>query len=126
MKIARINRPRLKTRKPIFDINLQKMCLKISYWLHSERELNVIFRKACKEGLPGRVKLLLANKRVNPSTCDNYGFKMACRYGRTEVVKLLLADKRVNPSAKDNLGFRLACNNGHTEVVELLKQHEIK
>ena len=48
------------------------------------------------------VKLLLTDKRVNPSANNNFAIRWASRNGHTKVVKLLLADERVDPSANDN------------------------
>jgi len=44
------------------------------------------------------VKLLLADKRVDPSTNNNSAISYASKKGHTEIVKLLLNDKRVDPS----------------------------
>ena len=68
------------------------------------------------------VKLLLSDKRVDPSAGNNYGIRYASIKGHTEVVKLLLADKRVDPSADKNFAIRFASLYGCTEVVKLLLQ----
>jgi ankyrin repeat protein len=43
------------------------------------------------------VELLLKDKRVDPSDCDNDAIKWASKNGHLEIVKLLSEDKRVNP-----------------------------
>jgi hypothetical protein len=44
------------------------------------------------------VKLLLSDKRVDPSAADNYAIRYASKKGHYDVVELLLADERVDPS----------------------------
>jgi len=66
------------------------------------------------------VKLLLADKRVDPTIWDNYVIGCASKYGHTEVVKLLLADPRVNPGDCENNAFTHASEYGHVEIVKLL------
>jgi len=72
------------------------------------------------EGHTETVKLLLADKRVDPR--DNLAIQVASIEGNTETVKLLLADDRVDPTANDNLAIRWASKFGHTEIVKLLEQ----
>jgi hypothetical protein len=53
------------------------------------------------------VKLLLADKRIDPTKPDNWGhtpFHSACKEGQVEIIKLLLADPRINLMAKDKFG----------------------
>ena len=72
------------------------------------------------------VKLLLADKRVDPSARDNYAIRYAASNGHITVVRLLLGDDRIDPSAKDNWAINLAAKYGHLEVVKLLKEYEEK
>lgn len=57
--------------------------------------------KAIQKDKTEVVKLLLQDKRVDPSAEDNYAIRWASANGREEVVKLLLKDKRVELFAKD-------------------------
>jgi ankyrin repeat protein len=66
------------------------------------------------------VKLLLADKRVDPSADDQLAIRMACEDGQLEVVKLLLADERVDPSVSNSCTILGACAHGHTEIAQLL------
>ena len=53
------------------------------------------FRYYCEVGDTERVRALLANPQVDPSTQGNVAVMMASSYGHECVVKLLLADPRV-------------------------------
>jgi hypothetical protein len=66
------------------------------------------------------VKLLLADKRVDPSAKNQFAIRKACQNGHPEIVKLLLADKRVDPSADDQYPIRSVSVKGHFEVAQLL------
>lgn len=46
---------------------------------------------------------MLADKRVNPSSDDNYAIMEDLKYDHVEVVKLLLQDERVKLFTKDEL-----------------------
>ncbi len=65
-------------------------------------------------------QLLVADKRVDPSSKNNKAIRMASKNGNIEVVKLLLADQRVDPSDPNNEAIRWASDGGHLEVVKLL------
>ena len=68
------------------------------------------------------VRLLLQDKRVDPTVNNNDALRVASRNGHLEVVKLLLQDKRVDPSANNNGAIGFASEYGHLEVVKLLLQ----
>jgi len=84
---------------------------------------NDAIKWASENGHHKVVKILLQDKRVDPSADDNCAIKWASDNGHHKVVKLLLQDKRVDPSAGDNYAIRFASENGHHEVVKLLLQH---
>ena len=81
---------------------------------------NLAIRWASAKGHVEVVKILLSDKRVDPTADDNYAFQWASEYGQVEVVKILLSDKRVDPTAGNNLAIRVASANGHVEVVKIL------
>ena len=68
------------------------------------------------------VKILIQDKRVDPSTNDNWAIRSASLNGYLEIVKILMQDKRVDPSARDNCAIRYASRNGHSEIVKILMQ----
>ena len=70
------------------------------------------------------VRLLLSDKRVDPSVNNNYAIRWASRKGHPEVVRALLLDGRVDPSAYNNYAIQWASRNGHAEVVRLLFSDE--
>ena len=76
------------------------------------------------EGHTEVVKLLLQDKRVDPSVGNNSVIRLASQNGHTDVVKLLLQDGRVDPSNNDNCAIIWASENGHINVVKLLSQDE--
>ena len=81
---------------------------------------NSAIKMAAREGRLEVVRLLLSDKRVDPSTRTNFAIKMAAENGHLEVVKLLLQDPRVDPSDGGDYAIRRAATNGHLELVELL------
>ena len=64
------------------------------------------------------VKLLLKDKRVNPSNNNNSAILLASQNGHLEIVKLLLKDKRVDPSESVNYAIEYAFKNGHLDIVK--------
>jgi len=71
------------------------------------------------------VKILLQDKRIDPSIYDNHdvyfsAIQHASTNGHTEVVKLLLEDRRVDPAVAGSGTLRYASDNGHTGVVKIL------
>jgi hypothetical protein len=72
---------------------------------------------SCQKGFAELVKLLLADKRVDPSLNS---LQIACENGHLQVVKLLLADKRVDPSTDYQFSIQVASGNGYAEIVKLL------
>jgi ankyrin repeat protein len=66
------------------------------------------------------LKMLLADKRIDPSAHNQQAIREASENGHAEMVKLLLADKRVNPSADDQYAIGQASANGYVDVVKLL------
>ncbi len=77
---------------------------------------------ASKFGNVDIVKLLLQDKRVDPSVDDNYAIIKASKYGRIDIVNLLLQDKRVDPSAQENEAFLSAILQRETNIVQILLQ----
>jgi len=80
------------------------------------------FEQAIREGNVEAVKLLLADKRVDPGAAKNWAIGWASSYGDTEIVKLLLTDDRVDPTNGDNYAIRLASRKGYLDIVKLLEQ----
>ena len=73
---------------------------------------NKALKYSCENGYLEFVKLLLKDKRTNPSNSNNYAIRYARHSGHLEIVKLLLQDIRVNPSDDNNSAIILACHNG--------------
>lgn len=69
---------------------------------------------------PTALRVLLEDKRFDPSISDNVGVKLAARYGYDEVLRLLLADVRVDPLAEDNKAVLSAYDHGYPDTVKLL------
>jgi len=66
------------------------------------------------------LKLLLKDKRVDPSGDNNWAIRFASENGKYESVKLLLKDKRVDPSACSNDAISYALKRKHLVIVDLL------
>ena len=96
------------------------LCENKEFWAKYIYELNYAIKNASESGQTETVKLLLEDKRVNPSADNNEAIRLASRNGHTEVVRLLLNDPRVDPSDQNNKAIINASRNGHTEVVKLL------
>jgi ankyrin repeat protein len=85
---------------------------------------HLAIRLASQRGHSEVVKLLLEDKRVDPSACNNEAIRWASKNGHLEVVKLLLQDGRVDPSDQNNSdqysAIHWASQFGHLEVVKLI------
>jgi hypothetical protein len=81
---------------------------------------NSPIRWASEKGYVEIVKILLAQKNVNPADMANSALKNACEYGQLEVVKLLMNDSRLDPGAFDNKGLRWAIQMKKTNIIKLL------
>jgi hypothetical protein len=105
----------------LFQIAIRKNELKIfKYLLHKidpSYKDNWAIRWASEHGRVEIVRILLADKRVNPAADNNLAIKAA---EHVEIVRMLLADKRVNPAADNNRAIREASRCGHVDVVSLL------
>lgn len=65
-------------------------------------------------------KLLLKDKRVDPSRDKNYALKIACKKGMSEIIELLLKDKRIDPSCDNNKCLFLSLKRKNYNIVNLL------
>ena len=119
----------LKSRYPDFiqykqnDWSWKRLFLTIVFnqgLIEASKDVQDLFLDASKKGHLFLVKLLLGDKRVNPTAVDNLAIRWASAYGHVEIVKLLLADKRVDPADIQNRAIRFASASRHTEVVKVL------
>ena len=70
-----------------------------------------------------RLLELDGDRRVDPTSQNNYAFKLAAGNGHLDVVNRLLelgGDRRVYPTATNNWAIRYAAENGHANIVQLL------
>lgn len=111
-----------------YDLSKDKVCLAFEdkdfelLIRNTNLDRQGLFKCVVERGLTKYVKILFADKQVDPSAKDNEAIRWAARDGYLEIVKVLLADKRVDPSAKTNSAIRWAAENGHLEVVKILIQ----
>ena len=85
---------------------------------------------ACAIGSLDMVRLLLADKRVNPAADQNWALTVACMHENTacdlhsedslKVVRLLLDDPRVNPVDHNCKAIRVASENGNADTLMML------
>ena len=89
-----------------------------------EISLNTIFKDLVKsDSHPELIKLLLLDKRIDPTANDNAAIKLASKKGYFEIVKILLEDSRVDICVSNNYPVQLASQYGHLEIVKLLLQN---
>jgi ankyrin repeat protein len=74
----------------------------------------------CRNGHVGIVKLLLNDKRVDPSMERNWPIQAASTNNHPDIVQLLLKDERVDPSADRNTAIHQAQIYGHFQVISVL------
>ena len=74
---------------------------------------------ACDLGYDEIVKILLADRRIDPTIEEQRPLVVACTKGHTKVVELLLADSRVDPTINEQYAMDVVCELGHTEIVKL-------
>lgn len=83
-----------------------------------------VFLLACQNGWIDAVRILLSDKRVDPTDNNNSAIGLACENGHVELVKLLYADSRVYSMITVNHLIRVAADKGHVEVVRFLLRDE--
>ncbi|KAJ3273493.1 hypothetical protein HDV01_004413 [Terramyces sp. JEL0728] len=66
-------------------------------------------------------KILLKDKRIDPSQKGNTILKRACIKRKSVFVKLLLNHKKVDPTANDYEALKIAAESGHAEIIELFR-----
>ena len=66
------------------------------------------------------IRVLLLDKRVDPSVDDNLPIQLASENGHSEIVKLMLTDKRVDPYDPYNYAIQAASENEKTKKVKLI------
>ena len=66
------------------------------------------------------VKLLLKNKKVNPSNNYNWAIYFSSQEGYLTIVKILLQIEIVNPSDLDNRAFRYTNKDTNINIATLL------
>ncbi len=82
--------------------------------------LNELFIKAVKEHDVEVMELLLKDKRVDPSTDNDFAILRISQTGPVHIIKLLLEDTRVDPGYSFNVAIQYASRHGQFEIVELL------
>lgn len=81
---------------------------------------NLLFVHAFDQGHFEIVKLLILDKRIDPSSYDNQMIRYASQLGNVQIVELLLADLRVDIGFGNNCAIKLAFRYNHLDVVKLL------
>lgn len=78
-------------------------------------ENNYAIRWASANGHAKCVKLLLQDKRVDPTVHSQWALRSAAERGHFQIVRLLLQYKKrvVDASAHDSWAFRIACELGY-------------
>ena len=74
-----------------------------------------------------KVKLLLNNKNIDPSSHGNFAIQFASLKGYTEMVGLLISNNRTDPSDNQNYSIRFAFKKEYFNIVNLLwKDQRVK
>lgn len=63
------------------------------------------------------VKILILDKRVDPSVDINYAIRSVSKKGYANIVSLLVLDKSVNPSDDNNYVIGMASYFGRDNIV---------
>ena len=72
-------------------------------------------------------RLLLNDKKVDPSYEESWSIRVASQYNRLEFVEILLKDSRVDPTESHNWAINIASGNRYNNIVEILwKDQRIK
>ena len=66
------------------------------------------------------LRVLLNDRRFNPSEPNNMAIRTACEHGHVKCVEILLNDMRVDPTDCSNDALISACETGQYEVVSVL------
>jgi len=89
-----------------------------------DRYQNDIIIDAARYNRLALAKILLNDKRLDPSICHNEALITATEYDHLQMVKLLLTDVRVDPSDQADRSLILASTNGNYEIVRMLMEDE--
>ena len=81
-----------------------------------------MIRWAAEQGHDKVVRVLLRDKRVDPTAEDNFCLQIACSKGYSRLLELLLRDKRCDPSKSNSIALWIAAESGFLDCVELLVQ----
>jgi len=66
------------------------------------------------------VRLLLADKRVQPHARSNAALRLAAMNGHVGVLEVLLTHPLIDPSSEEQYAIGIAAQNGHADAVALL------
>lgn len=66
-----------------------------------QSSMNIALQLASKFGRTDVVRMMLRDRRTDPSHCNNYAISLAAEEGHADIVRLLLQDHRTDPFAKD-------------------------
>jgi ankyrin repeat protein len=101
-------------------VELVKELLKVTdYDIHES-----ILLIACENANVEVIKVLLQDKRVDPTARANRAIEAACENGHLDVLKVLLTDKRADPSSSKQHPIRIASYYGYADIVRELLQDE--
>jgi ankyrin repeat protein len=81
---------------------------------------NDLLTTVCMFEKPEMVKMLLEDKRIDPSHKNSTALRESCERGDTESLKALLIDKRSNPNHGLPIITKLHFRHGNLEVAKLL------
>ena len=70
------------------------------------------------------IKIILSDKRCDPSLYNNNALMHASDLGLTKIVKMLLSDKRTDPSSRCSIGIILASEKNYVDIVKILLADE--
>jgi hypothetical protein len=93
--------------------------------VNPSNNVSISIRTAAKFGYIDIVKLLLNDKRADPTTRSKNVIKLntfetSVLYQQSHIVELLLKDKRVDPSFNSNRCIIMCSDDGNLEIVDLL------
>lgn len=102
------------------QIDLMKILLNDSRIKNINDRANNPLRSACIKGHVEMVKLLLADKRIEPTLLNNLIFRSAVLHDNYEIAKLLLTNPKIDPSDYNNDAIYTACSINNQNMIKLL------
>lgn len=107
------------------NINIVKFLLKNKALIIEDSEANWLMKAALQQQKTNIFSLLLTDKRLDPSSCNQSVLTCALGMSNIVAVKLLLEDKRINLTHNTEQLFSIVKIQNNNEIILMLMNNKI-